>query len=135
MGTEMDQTDRDFIHGIARFEQKLRQAEVGDLIRAVADHGVLVGWVESVNGAEPGEGNHVVMIDVEAVEGDAEGADKHSVTIDYEGAATSLYDYYVPYVAATAGQATLGDVQTLETRRLEPSEIEWESHHRGEIDG
>lgn len=106
----MEPKDRTFIHGIARLERTIRCVEEDEFVRVTASRGEFAGIVTDVHAAEPGEGNHVVVVQANVFNGDAMDADTHTVTLDFEGAFESEYEHYVPYVVATADDRSLGDV-------------------------
>jgi len=119
----MDADDLNFIHGIARTEKALREAQEDTFVRVTAAHGEFAGVVTDVHAAEPGDGNHIVVVDANVFNGAAMDADTHTVTIDYEGAFTSEYEYYVPYIVGTADDRTLGDVGDLFRAPTTESEV------------
>lgn len=97
--------DRDFIHGVALAERALLRATPGDRVVAVCQFGTLVGTVSRGARGHPGGANPAVVLDTP--DGNAD------LTVDYEGAFTSYFDWYAPYVCAGAGTESVGEVVTL----------------------
>jgi hypothetical protein len=106
----MEEQDRGYIQGIAQLERAIRNIEEDEFVRVTAARGEFAGIVTNVHAADPGEGNHVVVVQANVFNGDAMDADTHTVTIDFESAFESEYDYYCPYVVGTADSRSLGDV-------------------------
>jgi hypothetical protein len=111
---DMEQKDLEFIQGMARLEKQIRSLKTGDHLFVKAEGGEISGSVEKINEGDPEKGNHVVIIDAPVPTRRSRKVYNDTVTIDYEGAFGSGYDYYVPYITATADDRVLGDVEIIE---------------------
>lgn len=123
----MENNDRDFIHGVAQQERAIRALEEGDHVTVQTAEWMFAGVVKKVHASDISEshvnegiGNFTVVVENE-LDGKLPGAFNHydvfTVAIDYEGAFESDYDYYVPYVVASADMRGLGDVQQLDVEK------------------
>lgn len=87
----------DYIHEVAKQEWAVRQLDVGDEVEIEAMVGDLRGTVTAIH--DHGESGFVARIDEDG-----------DLSIDYEGAYTSYFAYYLPYVVAGEALESHGDV-------------------------
>lgn len=97
-----------FIQKTAEQICMLQSLNEGDKIRVTSTNYEDGGFTLHYRGAEEAEGGNYVY------GFDSEEHTEIQIVIDFEGAYTSIIDYYVPYVTAIiVGGGTLGDIETM----------------------